>query len=170
MNDIIKKNGRKDSQAFMDLINLHVQSMYKTAWAYLKNDEDVADVIQETILTCYEKLDTLRQEKYFKTWMTRILINKCNDCLRQSGKIYPMQENMEYPYEEVGFYDCEWKEVISCLDKKYREVIILYYGQAMSVKEISSLLNVNKNTVMTRLARAREQLRKEYRGGGIYER
>ena len=81
MDTLIRKAKRQDADAFCQLMELHMQSMYKVAKAYLKNDEDVADAIQDTILTCYEKLQTLRQNRYFKTWMTRILINKCKDIL-----------------------------------------------------------------------------------------
>lgn len=46
-----------------------------------------ADAIQDTILTCWEKIHTLQQEKFFKTWLTRILINNCNQILRRKQKI-----------------------------------------------------------------------------------
>ena len=79
MENLVKKAKAGDSGAFAQLIRMNTQSMYKVAWAYLKNDEDVADAIQETILKCYEKLSTLKKDSYFKTWMIRILINNCND-------------------------------------------------------------------------------------------
>ena len=56
MENLVKKAKSGDSGAFAQLIRMNTQSMYKVAWAYLKNDEDVADAIQETILKCYEKL------------------------------------------------------------------------------------------------------------------
>lgn len=170
MNDIIKRAQQGDNQAFAQLIQLHMQDMYKTAWAYLRNDEDAADAISDTILTCYEKLHTLRHPRYFKTWLTRILINKCKDFLKKRSQNLPAFPDSEQAYEETGFYNCEWKEMLACLDEKYREVLILYYGQSMSIKEISSLLCLNENTVMTRLSRARQKLRKEYEGVKIYGR
>ena len=69
MENLVKKAKAGDSGAFAQLIRMNTQSMYKVAWAYLKNDEDVADAIQETILKCYEKLSTLKKDSYFKTWM-----------------------------------------------------------------------------------------------------
>lgn len=62
------------------------EGMYKVAKFYLHHEENEADAMQETILTCYEKLDTLRKPQYFKTWTVRILINKCKNVLR---KIFP---------------------------------------------------------------------------------
>ncbi len=60
-------------------MEMNKQSMYKVAKSYLRYEEDVADAMQETILICYEKLGDLKEPKYFKTWMIRILINKCKD-------------------------------------------------------------------------------------------
>ena len=62
MENLVKKAKSGDSGAFAQLIRMNTQSMYKVAWAYLKNDEDVADAIQETILKCYEKLSTLKKD------------------------------------------------------------------------------------------------------------
>lgn len=57
------------------LIEQNTKSMYKVAKAILKNDEDVADALQDTILTCWEKIGTLEKNEFFKTWLIRILIN-----------------------------------------------------------------------------------------------
>ena len=78
---LIRKAKKGDKDAFCRLMDMHVQCMYKIAISYLKNDEDVADAIQDTILSCYENLPGLRKNNYFKTWMIRILINKCKDII-----------------------------------------------------------------------------------------
>ena len=86
---LIRKAKKGDKDAFCRLMDEQVQCMYKVAFSYLKNDEDAADAIQDTILSCYENLKSLKQNKYFKTWMIRILINKCKDILqrkKQSGE------------------------------------------------------------------------------------
>ena len=153
MENLVKKAKSGDSGAFAQLIRMNTQSMYKVAWAYLKNDEDVADAIQETILKCYEKLSTLKKDSYFKTWMIRILINNCNEMLR---------------HKEPGYVDCEWKEILASLEEKYQVVMLLYYSKSLSVKEIAALLEISQNTVLTRLSRARKQLRAEYEGGYIH--
>lgn len=68
---------KHDKEAFVKLVENYQVSMYKTAIAILQNDEDAADAIQETILICWEKIGSLRNAKFFKTWMTRILIHRC---------------------------------------------------------------------------------------------
>ena len=67
---------KHDKEAFVKLVENYQVSMYKTAIAILQNDEDAADAIQETILICWEKIGSLRNAKFFKTWMTRILIHQ----------------------------------------------------------------------------------------------
>ena len=168
MENLVKKAKSGDSGAFAQLIRMNTQSMYKVAWAYLKNDEDAADAIQETILNCYEKLSALKNDSYFKTWMIRILINNCNEMLRHKGRVFPTVEMEEGAFEDPGYLDCEWKEILAALDEKYQAVILLYYSRALSVKEIATLLGISQNTVLTRLSRARKQLRAEYEGGYIH--
>ena len=92
MDSLIKRAQRRDADAFTELMQSQMQNMYKTAWAMLRNDEDAADAISDTILVCWEKLEQLKQAEFFRTWMTRILINQCNDILRQRKKVYPVEE------------------------------------------------------------------------------
>ena len=75
MKSLVKRAQRGDDQAFVELIEENKQAMYKVAIGILKNDSDAADAIQESILTCYEKLKELKKAQYFKTWLLRILIN-----------------------------------------------------------------------------------------------
>ena len=132
------KNG--DKEAFVQLIRINKQSMYKAAWVYLRNEQDIADALQNTILSCYEKIQGLREVKYFKTWLMRILINECKDILRQKN------------------HDAEldnFSEGVQCED--------LDYFDEFSVKEIGNLLEMNSNTVSTKLSRARAKLKKVIR-------
>ena len=138
------------------------------AWAYLGNDEDVADAISETVLMCYEKIETLKKDAYFKTWMIRILINQCKDILKHRSRIQSKAEMQESAFEDSGYIDCEWKEVLSCLDEKYRIILLLYYTREMDTREIAELLDISRNTVITRLARGRKLLKRELEGGKIY--
>ena len=75
---LVKKARRHDPDAFSQLIQLHKKDMYRVALAILVNDEDASDAIQDTILACWEKIHSLRQVEYFKTWMTRIQIGRAH--------------------------------------------------------------------------------------------
>ena len=80
---LVKRAQKGDTEAFIQLIENHKISLYKTAKSYLKNEDDVADVMQDTILSAFEHMKDLKSVRYFKTWITRISINQCNDLLRQ---------------------------------------------------------------------------------------
>ncbi len=161
MNQLIRKAMKGDADAFTELMEMNMQSMYKTAWVYLKNDMDIADAIQDTILACFENMDTLRNPKYFKTWMTRVLINKCNDIIRKRQyyediEVVTIEGRLDQQFER-----CEWKELLNAMEEKYSIVILMHYYDGLSAKEIGKVLGLNTNTVLTRLRRGRQQLRKE---------
>lgn len=69
MEKLVKKAKKGDAEAFIALMEQNRQSMIRIAFAYLGNEEDVADAMQESILSAFEKLDTLRRAEYFRTWL-----------------------------------------------------------------------------------------------------
>lgn len=164
MENLVKKAKGQDPDAFTELIQMHMKDMYKVALAVLMNDEDAADAIQDTILTCWEKMNTLKRNCYFKTWMTRILINKCYDIRKEKINITSLEE-----YEEPCIYDqynLELKEVLSVLDEKYRIILTLFYVEGYHIKEIAKILKIPRSTVATRLQRGRDRLAKLYKESG----
>ncbi|MCM1156614.1 MAG: sigma-70 family RNA polymerase sigma factor [Roseburia sp.] len=162
MDDLVKRAQQKDADAFGELMQAQMQNMYKTARAMLRNDEDAADAISETILICWEKMEQLKKAEFFKTWMTRILINECHDILKQRKRVVPAEE-IEEVLETVDEYEnIEWLETLKGLDEKYRLVVILYYVNQLKTTEIASVLHMPVSTVRTRLARGREQMMRLY--------
>lgn len=161
MEKLVEAAKEGDDTAFVKLMELNKQSMYKTAWVYLKNDADIADAIQDTILSCYENLAKLRHEKYFKTWMIRILINKCNDILKNRLSFVDISDVRGEGTQDGGMNRSEWKQLLSGLDEKYGVVLLMHYYEEMTVTEISRALGINRNTVLTRLRRGRQLLRNE---------
>lgn len=162
MNEVLIRKAKKgDKDAFCRLMDENVQSMYKIAAAYLKNDEDVADAIQDTILSCYENLRSLRKNRYFKTWLIRILINKCKDVMQKNKLVTFMDQIPETPFHEE-YAAMEWAQVLETLDSKYRLVVLLYYMEGFSVREISDALDMKESTVKSRLHRGRKQIAEIY--------
>ena len=103
---------RRDKDAFVTLIGLYRESMYQIAYAILKNNEDAADALQDTILICWEKIDTLRQARYFKTWMTRILINRCNRLYSQRSRTTDLNEGTFSSISPDPAAQMEWQEMM----------------------------------------------------------
>ena len=159
---LVEKARQKDPDAFTELMQLHLKDMYRTALAILRNDEDAADAIQDTILACWEKLGALKKTQYFKTWMTRILINHCYKIRKAAGATGTLEE-----YEEPAAYDqynLELKEALASLEEKYRIVLTLFYGEGYRIDEIARILRIPKSTVQTRLSRGRKKLARDYYG------
>jgi len=156
---LIKKAVKKEPDAFTELFQQLMPDMYRVALAILMNDEDAADAIGDTILACWEKIGNLKRPEYFKTWLTKIVINKSNDILRKR-RHYTYPERIPEQSKE-DHYNLELKEALSRLDEKYRLPVILYYFEGYNAKEIAKILDVPESTVHTRLQRARKKLRSE---------
>lgn len=160
---LVKKAQRGDAEAFITLIEENKQSMYKVARGFLSSDEDIADAISETVLDCYEKISTLKQSSYFKTWMIRILINNCKDMIRKrrgdiSLELISEAERQETKTDESlqGF-----REMVAPLQKKDQSIFTLYYVYGLKIKEIAAYMEMKENTVTSRLKRGKETLRRE---------
>ena len=130
--------------------------MYATAKSILKDDHDCADAIQETIVKAFAKLDTLRKDRYAKTWLMRILMNECYNICRKSEKILPIDqymEQIEVPQKGRENYG------VQELREELRMPVVLYYVEDFSCREIAEILDISEGAVQKRLARAREKLK-----------
>lgn len=151
-----------DADAFVALMEGQKQSFYRVARSYLRRDADIADAMQEAVLICWEKLPALRKPQYFKTWATRILINICNNMLRERQRCDTVDEFPEVAAADPGRANAEFVELLDSLDEKYRTVLLLYYGEGFHTREIAQLLSMKEETVKTRLKRGREQAKTAY--------
>lgn len=159
MNLLIKMAKKGDKKAFVELMKVNELSLYRVAKSILKNDEDVADAMQETILSALENIKYLKSDNYFKTWITKILINKCNDILRKNSKIVQMEEYFDEGYTEDFIQSMSLKEGINTLSNEQKLVLHLYYVMGFNCREISEMLKEKESTVKVRLSRSRSKLK-----------
>lgn len=155
---LVKRARRGDADAFCELIEEQKGALYKTARAYLSREEDIADAIQDAILSAFENMGKLKTASYFKTWLTRILINCCKDILRREKKYAGEELIGEIPWEDKRKEEIEFQEVLRMLPEEYRIVMVLYYGEGFNTREIARILDVSENTVKSRLRRGRGKL------------
>ncbi len=165
MNKIIKKALNGDKQAFVTLIESVQAYLYVTARSKLENEEDVKDAIQETIAKAYENITSLKDPKKFRAWINTILVNECNKYYldRNNTSNISIEENeIEAEDEEDMYLELEDKivftEIIRILEDDEREIVLLFYSANKKIKTIAKELNLNENTVKTRLRRARNRL------------
>ena len=158
---LVKRAKAHDPDAFTGLMQFYMKDMYRVSVAILMNDEDAADAIQDTILACWEKIGTLKENRFFKSWLTRILIHKCYDILNHRTPLVPLESYKETAVRENT--DGSFREMLSVLDEKYRIPMVLYYGLGYKTSEIAEMLHIPKSTVQTRLARGRDKLAEFYK-------
>ena len=133
--------------------------MYRVAWSILRNDADVQDALQDAVLKAWEKRDKLRDEKFFRTWITRILINACYDTQRKRRRIVSMDEIPESTVSNAP--DPDLASALQALPEKLRLPLVLCYSEGMSYEEAADVLRIPITTLRGRLRRGKEELRKE---------
>ena len=154
---------RKAKQGYVNeigqIITENMQSLYRVACTILKTEDEIYDAISGTTVIVFEKIHTLKNEEYLKTWLTRILINECYKIYNQNKKIIHLEEyNQEKLSYNDTYADIETRNLIKKLDRELREIVVLYYFEDFSVKEIAKILKIPEGTVKSRLSRARKKL------------
>ncbi len=161
----VKRAMKGDKYAFVELMEEAKIGMYKIARSYLSNEADIADVMQQTTLDCFEHIHQLKKASYFKTWMTRILINNCIDILKEKSNIVEFDEKYIVNCEQVSENLQDFWDVLEGIDDKYRTVMVLYYSEGFKTKEISKILGINESTIRSWLQRGRECYKNLMLGG-----
>lgn len=171
MEELIKKAKEGDKEAFTQAILLIKNDLYKIAKVRTSNEDDIQDIIQETMMDAYKYIKKLKETSKFKSWMIKILINNCSKYYKK----YYVQENydLEFYKESIKYNNdqqliedtLDFYEMIKQLKYEERIIIVLYYGENYTTKEISNILSVNENTIKTRLSRAKEKIKNTYKGG-----
>ena len=152
-----------DRQEFAQTLTGMERSLFCIARSFSLSEADCEDALQETALKAWVARGQLRQKAYFKTWVTRILINECKRLLRKNRRFLPVAEipedtNRCASQENFGF-DLPLHDALFSLDLKYRLPLVLRYRDGYSLEEISRILRLPSGTVMTRLYRARNMLK-----------
>lgn len=166
---IISNLSKWETEKFIMLIEENKVKFYKTAKAILKNEDDTSDALQEALISMYQNYKELNNKRYFTTWATRIVINKCYDLIRKNQIIannITMDDNFEntsinakYDSYEIDEYGIN--KAINSLNEELKLVTILYYYDDFSIKEISETLDIPSGTVKSRLSKAREKLKEK---------
>lgn len=165
MNMLVKRAQRGDAEAFISLMEECRMSFRRVAFGYLGNDEDVADAIQDTILDAFEHIGSLKKAEYFRTWVTRILINNCTRIYRKNKKHMHMDIYAEEGSFDAGSSDVEFRQLLLVLPKDSRTIFQLYFGEEFTTREIAEILGMKESTVKSRIHRGKEQLRESLQEG-----
>ena len=172
MDMLIKKAQKGDEEAFIKVVDEYMIPIYKIARSRLKSEENIGDAIQETILSAFSNIKKLKEPRYFKTWIIKILINKCNDIIRDNKVLYVddynLLEDNSLIYSESSDEKLDFEGVLNKLTYEYRLVVVMYYVNRFTIKEISETLNEKEGTIKSRLSRARQQLKAQYLNENLF--
>ena len=147
-----------DKDFFVQEIEACSGMLYRVAYTILRNDDASKDAMQDTALKAWEKRHTLRETRYFRTWVTRILIHTCYDTKRKRNRIVSLEE---IPEPSASPPDVMLAMALEALPEKLRLPLVLCCSEGMTYAEAAEALHVPVATVRGRIHRARAQLRKE---------
>lgn len=139
--------------------------LYRFAYCYVKNEDDALDILSEAVYKGYISFHKLKYEKYFETWMTRIIINCAKDFFKKTNKYSYLDEynieNIEYVNRTLSMEDkMELYDIMDRLSEDEKTIIILKYFQEFNFREISKILSMPESTVKTKLYRTIKKLNK----------
>ncbi len=168
MNDTVPHDSNQSkSERIERMVAQYGDGVLRLCCLYMGDLSSAEDAWQETFLNAFRHLDGFRQECSEKTWLTGIAVNVCRSSLRSEkrrlGHLQMLPEGEEAetlpdPAAEMLYDDTILRE-IHALKPKYREVILMYYYQEMTAKEIAAALGLSESAVTVRLTRARAQLK-----------
>ncbi|MGN0755206.1 MAG: RNA polymerase sigma factor [Aristaeellaceae bacterium] len=132
--------------------------LYRVAYSILRNDDACMDAMQETALKAWEKRHTLREQRYFRTWVTRICINTCRSMQSARRRLVSIEEVPEPAFSPP---DPALDLALAALPENLRLPLVLCYCEGMTYAEVAAALRLPVATVRGRIHRAKLELRKE---------
>ena len=161
---LVKKAKRGDKDAFLELMLRHKEYLYRTAYLYTRNRDMACDAVQDCIIKSMESIDGLKKPEFFKSWITRILINCALGELRKNKRFVQEPERDTEGWTQEESLSREEKmdlyQAIDRLDYPYKVIIIQKYFFDYKLQEIAALLQMPLGTVKVYHARAKEKLKR----------
>ena len=177
--ELVRRAKAGDEEAFTELVNLYSRRIYNLALRIVRRTDEAADVLQETFIKVFEKIDTFDGRSDFFTWLYRIATNLSLMKLRKNKRTVLSDEDIEQQFDRPdtttiqewqslplkGMLSAEFRrhldEAVDSLPEIYQSVFILRDLENLSIKETSKILGITETNVKVRLKRARMYLREK---------
>ncbi|WP_337104385.1 sigma-70 family RNA polymerase sigma factor [Paenibacillus sp. YIM B09110] len=157
-----------DETALLQRIEMDKRQLYGIAFAYMRNEDDALEAMQETVCRVWAKRRTLREAKYFTTWTIRILIRVCMDERKKRKREQErtleaslMRRGEERRDDDAAAARLDMAAQVKTLPANYRMVVVLKYYRDMTITEIAELLEKPDGTIRTWLNKALKLLRSD---------
>lgn len=143
---------------FCECIDKNRDSLYRMALAILKNETDAEDAVGNAILKAYENKEQIRVFHKFRPWMLTITKNEALK-VKKKRLLLPGNEEVEAQLKPVQEHYDELWDVLEQMKEEYRLVVVLFYYEELSLRDISDVLDIPVGTVKSRLSRGKTELR-----------
>lgn len=169
---LVEQIKKGDNKSFDKLYKLTEKEIWFTCISFLKNETNAQDIMQETYITAFLKIQTLDKTAQFRSWLNRIAVNKCKDYLKGKGEIQlndeileneAVQDELTIPEEYItnqSKRECILSLLQEALTDVQYQTVIMYYFNEMSVSEIAEFFECSKGTVLSRLNYSRAKMKK----------
>ena len=165
--DLIDRCRLGESKAQFEIYRLYYKAMYNTSLRILNHEAEAEDVMQESFLDAFRKLDEYKGEGSFGGWLRRIVVNNSIDTLKKRKEFVPLENNLPEPdddssgaMESIEYRVEEIKKALPLLPEDYRVILSLLLFEGYDHEEIAQILNISNNVSRTRFFRAKERLLK----------
>ncbi|NMA85942.1 MAG: sigma-70 family RNA polymerase sigma factor [Tissierellia bacterium] len=170
---LIKNLKKGKEEAYIELVELYGNKLLRTLYLMTRDEKEAEDIVQETFIRVFKYIDSFKGDSSLYTWVYRISQNIAKDKL--------VSQTITIPYEDIEISSENIEEILvdkinrEILKKElnelnfiYKQVIILFYYEDLSIKEISQILEEKEGTIKSRLSRGRNLLKKALREGGSF--
>ena len=171
VHELVKQTKSGDNKAFDKLYKLTEKEIWYTCISFLRDETTAQDVMQDTYITAFLKIKSLKKENQFKSWLNRIAVNKCKDYLKGKGEIQlsdeileneVVQDEVTIPEEYIT--NNAKREIIlklmeDTLSHAQYQTVFLFYFSEMSIPEIVEIMEVSEGTVKSRLNSSRAKIK-----------
>lgn len=166
--DVIEKCKQNDRQAQLKLYNQYCDGMLVVAQRFVKDSMEAEDIVQESFIKAFTKIEQYKAEVTFGAWLKRIVVNKSIDVIKSKKQRLIDLEEVHLNVVDAD-YEHEWlvedtitvddvKVAIQQLPEKYKYVVMLYLIEGYDHQEISEILNISEVASRTQLSRGKAKL------------
>ena len=143
------------------------EKYYRMAYSYVFCEQDTMDIVQEGAYRAILKSDLLKQPEYVDTWICKIVINEALRFLKKNKLASVDMESLPEQGKEDEVEDIDLQRALEKLDNQERAIVVLRYFEEEKLENIGKTMNLNVNTVKSRLYRAMDKLKKYMETGGM---
>lgn len=171
--ELIKSLKKNEEEAYFELVNTYGNKLLKTCFLMIKDEKEAEDIVQETFVKVFKNIKSFKGKSSLYTWIYKIAQNTIRDRYKIKIQTIPYEDYTVSQYNtEKMVIDKEKREILknelNNINFIYKQVLVLFYFDEFTIKEISEILDEKEGTIKSRLSRGRRILGERLERGGKY--